>query len=52
MIEKSYDLQPFILFAISRTVPKTAPLYLLPNIDKANADPGQRDRLKFFSLFL
>ena len=29
------DLQPFILFAISRTVPRTASLYQLPNVDKA-----------------
>ena len=36
------DLQPFILFAISRTVPRTASLYQLPNVDKANADPGLR----------
>ena len=38
----------FILFAISQTVPRTASLYKLPNVDKANANPGLRDRLKFF----
>ena len=43
-------IQPFIFFAISRTVPRTASLYQLPNIDKANADPGLRDRLNFLKL--
>ena len=32
------DLQPSISFAISRTVPRTASLYQLPNVDKAKAD--------------
>ena len=36
------DLQPFILYAISRTVPRTASLYQLPNVDKGNVDPDDR----------
>ena len=50
MIESLKDLQSFILFAISGTVPRTASLYQLPNVDKANVDPGLRDRLNFFFL--
>ena len=46
------DLQPFILFAISRTVPRTASLYQLPNVDKANADSGLRERLNFCEFWL
>ena len=40
--------QPFILLAVSRTVPRKASRYQLLNVDKANADSGLTDRLNFF----
>ena len=51
MIESLKDLQSFILFAISGTVPRTASLYQLPNVDKGNVDPGLRYRLNFLACF-